>query len=107
MVSVSLQLKLLGLLLLLSWLVMTALDRSAGTEWAAGVVVTGTGIFGSSDQILITWCPPSRWVLTRCSIRRIFWPSQTAYQALGAELRRHIQWRPTDGLYHTPGVQRS
>jgi len=57
LVSVSLQLKLLELLFLLSWLGMTALDRSAGIDWAAGVVITGTGIFGSSDQILITWCP--------------------------------------------------
>ena len=47
--SVSLQLKLLELLFLLSWLRMTALDRSAGIDWAAGVVITGTGIFGSSD----------------------------------------------------------
>jgi len=49
LVSVSLQLKLLELLFLLSWLRMTALDRSAGIDWAAGVVITDTGIFGSSD----------------------------------------------------------
>ncbi|KAL0042271.1 hypothetical protein WJX77_008168 [Trebouxia sp. C0004] len=43
-------LKLLGLLFLLSWLAMTSLDRSTGIDWAAGVVITGTGFFGRHRQ---------------------------------------------------------